>query len=138
MARIMIVVWVLFCAVVVAAGYVRLAPSDPADWNAEIEGDGDEDFRSGVRREIPAGPETFETLERIILATPRTTRLAGSTADGRATYVTRSALWGFPDYATVELRGQRIVIYSRARFGRSDMGVNRKRVTGWLDALKAG
>ena len=138
MARIMIVVWVIFCAIVVAAGYVRLAPSDPAAWNAEIEGEGDEDFRNGVRREIPADAATFEALERIILATPRTTRLAGSPAEGRATYITRSALWGFPDYATVELRGKRIVTYSRARFGRSDLGVNRKRVTGWLDALKAG
>jgi hypothetical protein len=41
-------------------------------------------------------------LDEIALATPRTTRLAGSPDEGRITWITRSALWGFPDYTTAQ------------------------------------
>ncbi len=55
----------------------------------------------------------------------------------RNSCVTRSAVWGFPDYTTVEQRDGKLMIYARSRFGSSDLGVNGKRVAGWLDALKA-
>ena len=53
------------------------------------------------------------------------------------TYITRSAAIGFPDYTTARQDGDQLVIWARQRFGRSDFGVNRRRVDGWLDALQA-
>ena len=78
-------------------------------------------------------------LEAIILATPRTERLSGKLEDGFASYVTRSALWGFPDIATVKIKetsaGSEIILISRLRFGSYDLGVNRARVEAWLAQL---
>jgi len=58
---------------------------------------------------------------------------------GRITYVTRSRLWGFPDYTTVQVipgaAGATLALHARARFGQSDVGVNRARVERWRDAL---
>ncbi|WP_428515957.1 DUF1499 domain-containing protein [Roseovarius sp.] len=79
--------------------------------------------------------DTLARLDTIIRDTSRTTVLAGSVDEGMITYVTRSALWGFPDYTTVAHRDGRIVLYGRARFGKSDLGVNAKRLDGWLAQL---
>jgi len=118
--------------------WVRLAPSDPARWHVPIKGDKDKDFKGGVLRVIAGDAARFAALDEIIRGTARTHGLAGSVAEGRVSYVTRSKLWRFPDYTTVELRGDQIAIYGRLRFGRSDMGVNRARVSGWLKALAQG
>ena len=64
--------------------------------------------------------EVAARLEAIALATPRTVRVAG---EGLwVTYVTRSALWGFPDYTSVKVvpdgAGSVVTIFARARFGR--------------------
>ena len=77
-------------------------------------------------------------LDRIIRDTPRTVVLAGTPEEGMITYITRSRLWGFPDYTTVEARPGMIVIHGRLRFGSSDVGVNRARIDGWLATLAAG
>ncbi len=45
---------------------------------------------------------TLAALDRIALATPRTRRLAGSAAEGRITWETRSALWAFSGLHTAE------------------------------------
>ena len=86
---------------------------------------------------LPA--EVLERLNEIALATKRTRILAGSVAEGMITYVTRSRGFGFPDYTTIhvtsEAAGSRVTIYGRLRFGKSDFGVNRQRVSGWLQAL---
>ncbi len=84
--------------------------------------------------------DAFALLDETILATPRTTRIAGDLGSGRITYVTRSAFWGFPDYTTVEVvpeaEGSRISVYARARYGRSDLGVNAARVADWIAAVR--
>ncbi len=85
-------------------------------------------------------------LDQIIMTTSRTTRLVGSIEEKQITYVTRSAVLGFPDYTTVGvyhgLNGttdQRYFeINGRLRFGQSDLGVNAKRIKGWVADLKAG
>ena len=59
---------------------------------------------------------------------PRTHVLAGSVADGRVTYITRSRVFGFPDYTTLEQDGDRLKAYARLRFGGSDLGVNATRL----------
>ncbi|SEP57341.1 DUF1499 domain-containing protein [Thalassovita taeanensis] len=114
--------------------WIRVAPSDAARWHQPVDGDADRDFDGGVVRVVPGD---LAALDRIIRATPRTRVLTGSVAEGRVTYVTRSVVWGFPDYTTVEARNGDLAIFARLRFGRSDLGVNGKRVAGWLQALAA-
>ena len=135
-------------AVVVAAMYVRLAPSDPARWHTPPNVYA---FDHGVTpAEVitlangaalfldPASGAPADLLARldaIAMATPRTTRLAGGVAAGRITWVTRSALWGFPDYTTAEAREGGLYIHARLRFGKSDLGVNVARLRDWQAKL---
>jgi uncharacterized protein (DUF1499 family) len=90
-------------------------------------------LRLAPARGAPA--DLLARLDAIALATPRTIRLAGSPADGRITWVTRSLLWGFPDYTTAEARPDGLYIHARLRFGRSDLGVNAARLQDWLGRL---
>lgn len=136
--KIMLALWILLCIVVVADGYVRLAPSDPVQWHIPLTFDADRDLKGGVERVVPAGPGALERLDQIIMATPRTKRLAGSAGEGHVTYVTRTKVMGFPDYTTVQQEGDTLRIFGRLRFGRSDLGVNRARIEQWIDAFQAG
>ncbi len=121
------------------AVFVRLAPLDAARWHvdpANAPGPGPEgSYRVTLSVQQPP-TDILAALDAIAMATPRTFRLAGSVAEGRITYVTRSALWGFPDVTTVEARstdaGTELSIFARVRFGQGDMGVNRARVASWL------
>ncbi|MEB8388336.1 DUF1499 domain-containing protein [Rhodobacteraceae bacterium KMM 6894] len=143
--------WTVGAVAVVAigfAGWVRLAPTDAARWHqrADVSGLGHMPSTGGhIWRGAVEGGGGVEMaqLDRIIRATPRTTVIAGSVGAGMVTYETRSKLWGFPDYTTLsvdaESAGQTTVeIYSRLRFGTSDMGVNRDRIMGWLEAAGQG
>ena len=139
----------LVIAVAAPALWVRLAPSDPARWHrdpaaAQAGTQGRRTARpTGGDQPVPIFPgppeRLLSALDRIAMADPRTRRLAGSVEEGRITYVTRSRLWGFPDYTTVGVQkvegGTAPVILARQRFGRSDFGVNRARVRRWLAAL---
>ncbi|SMX50397.1 DUF1499 domain-containing protein [Maliponia aquimaris] len=127
----------LIVVLLAAAGlaWIRLAPSDPARWHVDPKVTADQDLADGVRRRIPGGEGVFDRLNAIVLATPRTEVLAGSPAEGLVTYITRSRWMGFPDYTTVKDSGEVLELWARARFGQSDMGVNRARVEGWLGEL---
>ena len=134
---------------VVALGvYVRLAPSSPSVWHKTFapQSPGQRQSAGGFQivLKAPAPEATLSQLDELIMATPRTTRLAGSPADGMTTYVTRSRLFGFPDYTTVWAGpddtdegglGPLLKIEGCLRFGKSDMGVNRARIEGWLIQL---
>ena len=61
---------------------------------------------------------------------------AGSVAEGRVTYVTRTKWIGFPDYTTAEQHDDVLRVWGRLRFGRSDFGVNKARVDRWLADLQ--
>ncbi|MEM9249184.1 MAG: DUF1499 domain-containing protein [Pseudomonadota bacterium] len=136
-------------AALVFAAYVRLAPSDPMTWHTDpaqarpalghfvvLPEGGD----APSPRFAASPADVLEALDAVALATPRTTRLAGSPQEGRITYVTRSRLWGFPDYTTVAAQpvdgGTALVLHARLRFGQSDLGVNAARVEVWLNALQ--
>lgn len=62
---------------------------------------------------------------------------------GPVTWVQRSTLFGFPDYISVSFlpvgdgTESTVAVFSRARVGQSDLGVNEKRVTAWLAQLEA-
>ena len=130
------VLWVLGAVIAGSVAFIRLAPSDPARWHQPPNVSENKDFGAGVKRLIPIGPEGLARLHAIILATPRTRVLAGSVDQGMVTYITRSALFGFPDYTTIQADGDLLKIYARLRFGRSDTGVNRTRVEAWINALQ--
>lgn len=80
-------------------------------------------------------------LRDIALAEPRTAVVDGSAEAGHMTFVQRSALFGFPDYvsakATPMAEGTGLAVWSRSRYGYSDMGVNAARLERWLAALSA-
>ncbi len=81
-------------------------------------------------------------FDAVALSEPRTTRLAGAPAEGWTTYVQRSGLFGFPDYISVRVieaeggDGAMLAIYSRSRYGHSDLGVNAKRIRRWLSTVQ--
>lgn len=124
----------LLCALALLA-YIRLAPSDPAVWHV-LPTDVKEETGAGfAMRRLDATPEVFAALDEVARSTPRTHVLAGSIEDGMITYVTRSAVIGFPDYTTVALVDGTLVMYARLRFGQSDLGVNAARLDSWISAL---
>jgi uncharacterized protein (DUF1499 family) len=128
--------------VLVVAGlalYIRLAPSDVARWHTDPQQGVAGENSHVAKTFLPVPPEeALATFDAVVMAEPRTVRLAGSVEEGRITYVSRSRLWGFPDYTTVAAvpgdGGTWLSIHARARFGRSDMGVNAARVGRWLAA----
>ena len=139
-----IVLTVIFIAVAALAAYIRLAPSVPARWHialhprpVEIEAPSAQVvvLRGGAYIDLPNADSLLARLDTIVTATPRTVRLAGSVGEGRITWITRSALFGFPDYTTAEVGPQGLTIYARLRFGGSDLGVNAARLAGWIAAL---
>ncbi len=120
---------------VAAIAWVRLAPTDVARWHQMHADVQVTDLGNGAMRVVEAGTDDLARLHAIIRDTARTQVLAGSVEAGMITYVTRSAVIGFPDYTTLRLSGDKIEIFGRARFGVSDLGVNAARIDGWLDAL---
>ena len=137
---------------------VRLAPLDPEAWaldplsaprgltNAALvaptealqPGAGPADFESPVYAAPPT--ELSLALDAMVLAQPRTSRVLGAPGDGPVTYVQRSSVFGFPDYVTVLTlpapEGATLAAISRSRFGSSDFGVNKARLSAWLKALE--
>lgn len=132
--------------------YIRLAPSDPADWHV--------DPRTATRPDTPnswlirpvggdaPAPEfaldaraLAQVVDGVIQAQPRTRLLAGGVEEGHMTYLTRTPLMGYPDYVSVRVyptaTGAGLAIFSRARFGQSDLGKNRARLQEWMAAIEA-
>ena len=77
----------------------------------------------------------------VITNEPRIVEVASDPGRHRSVLIQRSALFRFPDVITIELVAlwsdrSSVALYSRARYGRSDFGVNRKRVLRWLSRLQ--
>lgn len=117
-------------------GYVRLAPSSVARWHVAPNFTANKDFPGGAVRLVETGPDGLARLDILAHATNRTRILAGSVDEGMITYITRSAVIGFPDYTTVQQDADQLKIYARLRFGRSDFGVNHARISRWLNVLQ--
>jgi hypothetical protein len=141
--------WIIGAALIAAVGllaYIRLAPSDPEVWHVDLGQPGYQPPGNGhafcIRPDNRYGPiagdpaALLAQLDALALATPRTVRLAGSVEEGRITWVTRSALMGYPDYTTAQvLAGPSLCILGRQRFGSADLGVNAARIGGWVQSL---
>lgn len=119
-----------------AMAYVRLAPISVSKWHVPIEATADKDFAGGLIRVVQVEADALTQIDEVARALPQTYVLAGMVAERRITYVTRSKWIGFPDFTTIEQSGDTLKIYARLRFGRSDLGVNRKRVRQLLAALQ--
>jgi hypothetical protein len=137
--------WIMGALAAVGAvmGYIRLAPSVAARWHIALHppggmaagGPATQAGGNAAWMIIPPGQGDLAQLDAIAVATPRTHRLAGSAAEGRITWITRSALIGYPDYTTAEAGAQGVMVYARARFGNRDHGVNAARLTQWRAGL---
>ncbi len=157
----------LAAAVLLAAatGYVVINTSshDPARWHVDPAtarpGANPNEYLAAPRGDTAAPadaqtrlyPESPRALlarfDAIARAQTRTRVVAGDLDSLMITYVQRSRVFGFPDYLTVKAvavdsnageGGAGLIIWSRARYGRSDFGVNRARVEAWLAALDRG
>lgn len=138
--------------IVLAVGvmaWIRLAPSDPARWH--------EDPRLVTRPTSPnfhlirmvggdEMPRVFQmTPEALAAQIDQVARadgaqmIAGALAAGHMTYLSRTRLMGYPDYTSILIEpageGAMLLAFARSRFGHSDLGVNRARITRWIEAL---
>lgn len=126
----------LIVAVLSGLVFIRLAPTDVARWHKPV---GDAETTDGAgwsARVVPATDGLLSDLHQAMLALPNTHMIAGSLSEGRLTYITRTKIIGFPDFTTIEQDGNQIKLYGRLRFGRSDFGVNGKRLDGVLERVR--
>ena len=129
---------------VLLTAWFRLAPSALSKWHVAVTVVEGEEIQTGgilIRsKNFDVEPQDLlNRFQEVALENPRTRVLAGNAEEGRITFISRSLVWGFPDYTTVEVKtdgeDSYLLIHGRLRFGRSDLGVNAKRVKGWLAAL---
>lgn len=81
-----------------------------------------------------------DLLLRLAAAGPRVQLVSEDGEHRHLVFIARSALLRFPDIVTVELIAagpsrSTLAILSRSRYGRSDFGVNRRRVEDWVGKL---
>jgi uncharacterized protein (DUF1499 family) len=125
------------------AGWIRLAPLDPAQWHRDplaVPDPATPNFARIVPGVIaaPDGGALAARVAAAMAALPRTRLLAESDGGGMTTWVTRSRIMGYPDLTTIRILpapegGVTLAALARSRWGRSDLGVNRAR----LEALAA-
>ena len=128
----------LLSAVLIVRFYVRHAPHEAADFHLQTSskteaGDycSDGGFEA-VRQPDEPMAEAFARLVRIVEENARTIYLDGSVEDGHISFVTRSHFWGFPDTTNIWVLGDHLHIQGHLRFGKSDLGVNQRRILNWL------
>ncbi|WP_223274705.1 DUF1499 domain-containing protein [Tateyamaria sp. syn59] len=130
---------VILCIIVIGVlAFVRLSPTDAAQWHVPVAQTDSQDMASGAIRVMEADPDALARVDAAARDLPRTRVVAGSVEDGRITYETRSKWIGFPDYTTVEYADGLLKMHARLRFGQSDLGVNRERLERLLVAAQEG
>ena len=78
-----------------------------------------------------------QIIDRVILTSPKVTPIAKDGATGRMEFIQRTPIFNFPDVITVQPielgpSSSSIAIHSYSIYGAGDLGVNAKRVKGWL------
>ncbi|MEE8172001.1 MAG: DUF1499 domain-containing protein [Alphaproteobacteria bacterium] len=84
----------------------------------------------------------YAVVREFALAQPRTKLQSESPVENHLTFVQRTAFWHFPDDVVAEITavengGAALMLSSKARYGKMDFGVNRRRVKRWLTAFEA-
>lgn len=146
--RILITIIVLaLVAVLAAAIWFRTVPMPAETWhvdpatvtppdspNYELRTGADAPRLDGTPAEVALRLSNVAKAERATL-------IAGDPGTGFVTYVARSRVMGFPDAISIRLHPEgdqtRVDIFSRSRFGYSDMGVNAARVARWIAAASS-
>lgn len=141
-----VIALVALASAVAGVAYIRLAPSGP-EWHMDPETEGITgpgrwliaDGGDAPALRLPAPPDAALDAFDAVARDAGAERLAWEPEAGRATYVDRSAVMGFPDYVSVKVvpqeEGSLLSAYSRLRFGRDDFGVNRERLEAWTGAV---
>lgn len=145
----------------VGAGYfvifrIATVSHDPADWHIDPlvapASPTPNDFRmapdGATRQRVDAVAPVYsvrplvlaQAFDDFALSQRATARIAGLPPELMMTYVQRSPKLKIPDYLTVKFIAlsdttSTIAVYSRARFGYGDLGVNEARVRQWVGAL---
>ncbi|MEN8722450.1 MAG: DUF1499 domain-containing protein [Alphaproteobacteria bacterium] len=91
--------------------------------------------------DVPAA-KLRDAWAKVVASQPRTKTLEQDSASLSYEYVQRSALFRYPDFVSVQFvslgdESTTMAIYSRSKYGYSDLGVNKKRIDTWLDLLEA-
>lgn len=128
--------WMLALIALSGLIYIRAAPLDPEIWHRSDFAPGATENTFGAVRPVQGDPQAaLGALADIVMATPRTRAFAGSVDEGHVSFVTRSLIFGFPDVTNIWLAPDGLHIHGGAVYGRSDLGVNRARLTGWLETF---
>ncbi|QHQ34925.1 DUF1499 domain-containing protein [Algicella marina] len=159
--RIMLIVILVGILAITGYGvyFIRTVPHDPAVWHVDPrtvpQSPTPNSFRAApsvitdqpIDMELPTyavpAASLAEAFDTFVMEQPRVERVAGSVEAGWITYVQRSETLAFPDYITVQFydladtQTSTLAIYSRSRFGHSDMGVNKARVEAWLASIES-
>jgi hypothetical protein len=78
----------------------------------------------------------YAAIRQVAEAEPRVFLAAAYDERMQAQYVARSKWLNFPDLVAVQVTPEsRLILWSRSVYGRSDLGVNKARLTAWLAAL---
>ncbi|MEL7028547.1 MAG: DUF1499 domain-containing protein [Pseudomonadota bacterium] len=102
--------------------------------------------RAGAQQESPVFETPAEAVRdawfEMIADEPRVRQTEADDASLQYEFVQRTAFLRFPDTITVRFvalddASSTVIVYSRSRYGYSDMGFNRRRVRDWLDKLEA-
>ncbi|NOT40401.1 MAG: DUF1499 domain-containing protein [Alphaproteobacteria bacterium] len=77
----------------------------------------------------------------VVIAEPRLSHTLADEPQLYDDFVVRSALFRFPDLVSVQFlahgkKGATLALYSRSVYGRSDLGVNRRRSLAWLAKVR--
>jgi uncharacterized protein (DUF1499 family) len=86
--------------------------------------------------------QLFASIQDVAATQPRTYQAALYPAERQVHYVARSAVFNFPDLIMVQVNEEgpdssSLIVYSRSVYGRSDFGVNRKRVETLFGLLRS-
>jgi len=140
MKWIVIAVALLVVLSVVGTLYVRLAGHDPAKWHVDPVTVTEVDTFNQHLGDVLVSQST-QAVAAAISDIIGGELLSGSFESGFATVVVRTPLVGYPDYISVRIAEEdtasRVTIFSRSRFGKSDLGANKKRIERIFDDLEA-
>ena len=149
--------WLAIIVVLATAGAAvtfRMVGDDPAMWHKDpattertgkpndylVAPDGAASAKPDLVSKVHASEPRDLLFQFDAIAQPSGAKIiAGSVDELWITYVQRTMILGFPDYISVKAvpveGGSALIIWSRSRFGHSDLGVNKKRIDGWLNQL---
>lgn len=136
----MTILTILVALVLAAMAYVRFKPVTPDQAGPLPSPAQPGDYPSAggfyaVRPLSDLPPDVLTRLQAIALEAPRTTQISGDPNTTPMVFETRSLIWAFPDINTIWTADGNLHVYAHLVYGKSDLGMNRARILGWLQRL---